>query len=74
MTTATATIGRTGTKSGISRAGRGLGKTIRGLAGRIASWPAPYYETVIADELELLPPSKRIDAALRWHARHGRLL
>ncbi len=73
MTTATATIGRTGTKSGISRAGRGLGK-IRGLGGRIASWSAPYYETVIGDELDLLPPSKRIDAALRWHARHGRLL
>jgi len=73
MTTATATIGRTAATRGIGRAARGLGEAIRELGGRSASWSAPY-GAGIGDELERLAPSERIDAALRWHYRHGRVL
>ena len=67
MTTTTTTIQRAEPKGGVSRFARRLGDLP-------AAWSVPYYEKGIGEEIEAVPPSKRLDAALRWHARHGRML
>lgn len=74
MTTAITTIQRADAKGGVSRVARRLGAALAALGDRIAAWSAPYYEKGIGQELEAMPPSKRLDAALRWQARHGRML
>lgn len=76
MTTALTTIQRTAPKSGVSRFSRfplRLGAALAGLGERIAAWSAPYYEQGLGD-LAALPDDQRLDAALRWHARTGRVL
>ena len=74
MTTAITTIERTEPKGGVDRFARRLGAALAALGDRIAAWSAPYYEKGIGQELEAISPSKRLDAALRWQARHGRIL
>jgi hypothetical protein len=74
MTTAITTIQRAEPKGGVHRFARRLGAALAALGDRIAAWSAPYYEKGIGQELEAMPPGKRVDAALRWHARHGRML
>lgn len=74
MTTAITTIERTEPKGGVDLFARRLGAALAALGDRIAAWSAPYYENGIGEQLEAMPPSKRLDAALRWHARRGRIL
>ena len=74
MTTTITTIQRAEPKGGVSRFARRLGAAFAALGDRLAAWSAPYYEKGIGQELEAMPPSKRLDAALGWHARHGRML
>lgn len=74
MTTAIATIQRAEPKGGVNRFARRLGAALAALGDGIAAGSAPYYVEGIGQELEAMPPSKRLDAALRWHARHGRIL
>lgn len=74
MTTAITTIQRAEPTGGVNRFARRLGAALAALGDRIAAWSAPYYEKGIGQELDAMPLSKRLDAALRWHARHGRML
>lgn len=74
MTTAITTIQRAEPNGGVNRFARQLGAATAALGDRIAAWSAPYYENRIGEQLEAMSPSKRLDAALRWHARHGRML
>ena len=74
MTTAITTIPRAEPKGGVNRFARRLGAALASLGDRIAARSSPYYEIVISEQFEAMPPSKRPDAALRWHARHGRIL
>ena len=74
MTTAITTIQRAEPKGGVSRFARRLGAALAALGDRIDAWCAPCYERGIGEQLEAMPPSQRLDVALRWHARHGRIL
>lgn len=74
MTTAITTIQRAEPKGGVNRVARRFGAALAALGDRIAAWSAQYCAKGIGGELEAMPPSKRLDAALRWHARHGRML
>ena len=74
MTTAITTIQRIERKGGVNDFARRLGAAVAALGDRVSAWSAAYYESGIGDELAVTPPSERIDAALRWHARQGRIL
>ncbi len=74
MTTALTTIQRADPTGGVSRFARRLGAALAPLGDRIAAGSAPDQEKGIGEELEAMPPGKRLDAALRWHARQGRML
>lgn len=73
MTTTITTIQRAAPRDGVSRSARRLGAALAAISDQIAAWSAPYYEKGMR-EPEAMLPGKRIDAALHWHARHGRLL
>ncbi len=75
------TIQRAEPKGNISRFVRrlgaalaALGAALAALSDRLAAWSVPYYEKGMGEEIEALPPRKRLDATLGWHARHGRML
>ena len=74
MTTAITTIHQGEPTRGVNRFARRFGAKLATLGDRMAAWSAPYFESEISEELAVTPPSERIDAALRWHARRGRLL
>lgn len=74
MTTALTTIQRAEPKGGVNRFARQLGTALAALGDQVAAWSAQYCAKGIGDELEAMPHSKRLDAALRWHARQGRTL
>lgn len=74
MTRTITTIQWAEPKGGVNRFVRRLGTALAALGDLPAAWSAPYYERGIGEEIEAVPPSKRLDAALRWHARHGRML
>jgi len=74
MTAAITTIQRAEPKGGVNRFARRVGAALEPLGDRIAAWSAPYYENGIGGQLEAIPPSQRLDAALRWHARRERML
>lgn len=74
MTTAITTIEQTGAKGGVNRLAQRLGAALATLGDRVAGWSARYYDGGIGDELAITPPSERLDAALRWHARQARIL
>ena len=74
MTTAITTIHQTEPKRGVNRFARRLAAALGSLGDRVATWSAPYCGSEIGEELAVTPPSERIDTALRWHARRGRLL
>lgn len=74
MTTAITTIQQAEPTRGVIRFARRLGAKLATLGDRMAAWSAAYYESEMGEELAVTPPSERIDAALRWHARRGRLL
>ena len=74
MTTALTTIQRAAPKGGVSPFARRLGAALAALGDRIAACSAPNQDKGIGQELDATPPGKRLDAALRWHARQGRML
>lgn len=74
MTAATTAIQRAEPQGRAIRFARGLAARLASLGDRLATWSAPYYDTELGEELEALPPGKRLDAALGWHARRGRAL
>jgi hypothetical protein len=78
MTTAIATMKRSEQKAGIRRAARRLGEALAALGDRIAAWSARYFEKEVGEglgeALEALSPERRIEAALRWHARQRHVL
>lgn len=74
MTAAITTIQRAEPQGGAIRFARRLGAALAALGDRLATWSAPYYGKGTGEELEALPPGERLDAALNWHARHGRVL
>lgn len=74
MTTAITTIHQAEPTRRVNRFARWLSAALRSLADRVATWSAPFYESEFGEELAVTPPSERIDTALRWHARRGRLL
>ncbi len=74
MTTLTTTIQRADSKGGGHRSTWRLGTALAALGDAIAAWSARQYEDGIGERLETMPPSKRIDAALRWHAGQRRVL
>lgn len=74
MTAAITTTQRAEPQGGATRFARRLGAGLASLGDRLATWSAPYYDTGLGEELEALPPGKRLDAALGWHARQGRVL
>lgn len=73
MTTAITAIQRAEPKGGVKRFAGRLGAALAALGDRIAAWSAPYYENRIGEQLDAMQPRQRVDAALRWHARHGRI-
>lgn len=75
MATAVGTIKRTGTEAGGSRAIRKFGSALAGSFNWLEAAARAHYDAMKMDiELEGLTPGERIDAALRWHARQGRIL
>lgn len=74
MTTLITTIQRTGPKQGIDQTARRLAATLAALVDTVAAWSARQYPSGIGDVLEAMPPGRRIDAALRWHARQRHVL
>ena len=74
MTTAITTIHQAETKRGVNRFARELGAAVCSLGDRAAIWSARYHDSDIGPELAVTPPGERIDTALRWHARRGRVL
>ncbi|MGH2451661.1 MAG: hypothetical protein ACRDGE_10420 [Candidatus Limnocylindria bacterium] len=69
---AVTTIQRTETGSAVRRLTRRLGLALSAVGDHLAVWTAAHYEGRIAEELEGLPPERRIQAVLRWHARQSR--
>ena len=74
MTTLITTIQRAGPKRGIDRSARRLAVALATLGDTVAEWSARQYPNGIGEQLEAMPPSRRIDAALRWHARQRHVL
>jgi hypothetical protein len=74
MTAAITTIQRAVREGGVNHFARRLGAALTALSDRVSAWSGPYYKSRIGDELAVLPPSERIDAALRWHAHRGRIV
>lgn len=74
MTTLTTTTQRAEPASDIAASGWRLGVALAALGAALAAWSAKQYEDPIGARLEDLPPSQRLDAALRWHAGHRRVL
>ena len=74
ITTAITTVQQAAPRVRVNRFARRLGATLATLGDLMAAWSAPHDEKGIGQELEAMPPGMRLDAALRWHARHGRVL
>ncbi|HET8567666.1 MAG TPA: hypothetical protein VFM93_01615 [Candidatus Limnocylindria bacterium] len=72
MTTTTiATVRATPGRPGLARVAR---RVAEALEERIVAWSARYIDEGLAERLEALPAERRMDAALRWHARQRRIV
>lgn len=74
MTAAIRTIERDEPRGGAIRFARRLGAALAAPGHGLVTWSSAYYGKGIGEELEALPPAQRLDAALDWQARHGRVV
>lgn len=73
-TVTTTTTQRAKATSDIAASGWWLGAALAAFGNALAAWSARRHEEPIGARLEGMAASRRLDAALRWHAGHRRVL